>query len=333
MKKLYVLSITIFICTQLNAQFGYDLSVLQQGYQHIAGGTIVNNGTATDDSLISVPVGFNFTLAGNTGAMLNFHFNERGFYFDNEAPTASRVSGFFVMEPDVYNHGDTAGDVILTPLIAYKTTGQAGSRVFMAEILNMTFFRENYLYGTWDDTFSVTIRLKELDQSIEIHWGPSNINHASDYFVTQNGPYVGLMLDYDAITDTVGTIYYLGGNVAGPAIETASNFDTLLPALNSMPATNTVFRFVPANTGVHNVDATTKVNLVNTLCASTLLVNNSNKRNVSYQVISLIGSTVHIKGTLNHGQNIIDVGTLSPGIYLFQCRDQDGYHVSRFVKM
>lgn len=334
MRKVFTLCAVWFLGTQVHAQFNYDVSVQNSAYQQLTTGTLINTAQAVDDTVISIPIGFQFSMDGASGAMMNLHFTERGFYWDIDATTVTTNTGFFMMEPDINNRADTPGDVIMTPYIRYNTTGAAGSKIFTAELTKSGFFQEYRIYGTRLDSFNIQLRLYEGSNIVELIFGPSRITHTSDYFANSSGPVLGYIRNYDPVRDSFDVLYYLSGNVAGANIDSTHNYAVAAPlALNGFPGSGIMYRFQPVPSSIATQKPSEGMYTLNTICFNLLTINNQLPSLTSYRIISLQGSTINLHGGLNLGRNDIDVSMLPRGMYILNLYNDTEQKAVRIVKM
>jgi hypothetical protein len=151
---------------------------------------------------------------------------------------------FFVFGADLIDRGYQ--DTVLESPITYKTTGSVGHRIFTIEWKNVGFFRQYFYTGDNTDFANFQMRLYEDDQSIEYHYGPSNITQPElDYDST--GAFVGLIEKLVFETDqSAGESILLSGNPSNP---TASPIYQTVFLNGTIPA-NTVYRFERIPTAV-----------------------------------------------------------------------------------
>jgi hypothetical protein len=154
------------------------------------------------------------------------------------------VNGFFFSDADIADRGYLNQTASRSP-IRYLTTGTAPNRIFKLEIANGGFYNEYDFYNTMSDSFSLQVWVYETSNIVELHYGPSRITHAADYFNFGNGPLVMYAKHADFDMGTAGSVYFLEGAASAPALDSVDLPNQPATALNSWPASGKVYRFTP----------------------------------------------------------------------------------------
>jgi len=328
-KFLFALTFIGTLFTQnAKAQLGYKLSVTTDTYTPLTGGTSVNGSTMWDEENYKVPLGFNFKLGSTT--ITDFSLVSGSFAAtDTEA---AQISGFFTCDADLHDRGNAGGSASMSP-IRYAVSGTAGSRIFKMEVANAGFWDEYDIYSTNNDSLNYQIWYYETSNIVELRFGPSKISHATDYFMLGSGPVVGFMKNIDPSSGSVDMLYYLDGSASAPTIDSTSNLFSISGGLSSYPANGTVYRFTPPGTGIGNyAKELDGIKVLNTVCTDNIRVTNKYAAGATYTLTAMNGANVNLNGTLQQGTNNIDLSALPAGVYVLQCKNNDGAMQQRIVK-
>ncbi len=310
------------------AQLGYKLSVSTDTYTPLTGGTSVNGTTMWDEENYKIPLGFNFKLGSTT--ITDFSLVSSSFAATDTDGTV--ISGFFTCDADLHDRGNAGGSASMSP-IRYTVSGSAGSRIFKMEIANAGFWDEWDTYSTNNDSVNFQVWYYETSNIVELRFGPSNITHATDYFFLGSGPIIGFMKNIDPSSGSLDMLYYLDGSASSPALDSTSSMFSVSGGLASYPANGTVYRFTPPGTGVGSIAKELEgVNVLNTVCTDYVKVANRYANNTMYTVTAMNGANVNLNGTLQQGTNNIDMSALPAGVYILQCKNNDGTMQQRIVK-
>lgn len=331
MKKTFntLFSLMLF-STATFAQIGYDVTVQTQTYQPLTSGTSMSGADLWDEEMYSAAIGFNFEIDGKT--MTDFFIGSGQSCLTD---TQGIVSGFFISDMDLHDRGNASGGVTAQSPIRYQLTGTAPNRIFKAEVSNAGMFDEFDIYGTNNDSVNIQIWYYETTNIVEIHYGPSNITHPSDYFFISGSPIVGFVRNVDLNgVGNLDMLYYLVGSPAAPTIDSTTSLFTISGGLNTYPSNGTVYRFAPKGLSVKNVSAIDdQLVMVTNNGASEVVIDNNGKNTFNYSIVSINGASMNVSGTLVHGRNQLDISTLAPGMYLLQVQGTAGQKVFKVVKL
>ena len=241
----------------LVSQSPYDLTVLNQAYAPLQEATALtpdqfDGDEGWDDPEFTAPLGFTFDMAGTPiTAMTQYGLGSlvMGTTFD---PKTGSPLLHGVM-PTNYDLADRAINGGAPSIIQWSTTGAEGNQIFTIEWVNAGMYDE--VFGPDSVTFSyvnLQVRLFEADNSIEFHYGPSDIAEEITSFEPQIS---GLLLNLN-VDSYFGNIVALAGSPTAPSLELLYSIDDWYygPYLNNYPADGTVYRFGPNGTslGVDN---------------------------------------------------------------------------------
>lgn len=333
MKKL-LLSLAaagFLLAPQAQAQLPYNFAPRTgQTYTALTGTTSINGTDIWDEESYSVPLpaGFDFKLGGVPISIFNLDLSMGGFFQD---PTSTLLTGFTYGESDLVDRGflDSLGS--RSP-ISYAVSGTRPNRIFKVELANAGFYDEQDLYLTALDSVNLQIWLYETSSVVEMHYGPSQITHPTDYFYFGNGPLVGYFKEFDG--NASGAIYTLTGDPLRPTLDSVDFVNTIVNTLDTWPANGTVYRFSPiaSTTAVGSVAFLQDVKVYPTQVNSIINVTYTTTENAEYSITSLAGAMLK-KGNLTQGTNSLDVATLAPGTYVLRVCNATGQALFRFTKM
>ncbi len=303
----------------------YTLQTTQEVYQELQNPTLLSTGFQWDDDIYGIELPFSFSIGGISldsifvfeGAISSENF---AMGIDDGVLSTNPLATVVAVGSDLVDRGyHDAAAASLSP-ISYEFLTENGNQILAVEFKNAGFLDEE-VTGTSVDYVNLQIRLIE-DNTIEIHYGESNISFPEEYFDNELGNIVAVMPNYQ-ITDTAivlnEDIYILEGLPAAPTIDIMSDATDLMngiQGLNAYPDNGTKYTFSMSNVGQQELDHSgiTIVNPVyNTLEFSTDV-------NIeSVEIINIQGQTVLFSTTVNQ----IDVSKLSSGTYMVKFIDQE----------
>lgn len=319
------------ICTTGYSQMPYYLSTSVETYTPLTGATSLNGPTVWDSYNNNYAADMGFTSKIDTARFKTAFLGSENVFVADSSDT-SYINGFFLEDADLIDRGTLSG-VSASP-IRYEIDGSPGSRVFKMEIANAGFHAEYDNYGTQSDFINMQVWVHENTNIIELHYGPSSISNASDYFSIGGMPFIGLIHNLSPNGD--GVIYMLSGNPAAPKLDSmvlSGSTPTYMGSpLTNFPPSGTVYRFVPKNLSVKNVAFETTL-VYPTSANNEIMVNYDNTDAAWYKVIAITGSNTNISGQLQKGVTHIDVSTLPKGNYFIQLGSSNGKAIRKFVKL
>jgi hypothetical protein len=238
-----VLLCFVMYFVQLKAQtFPYTFNSFSDTYTDLGSAAIsINEGMTWDDPAYVVPLGFEFSLFGQSITELHF-LGLGGVLAGADYYTISPV--IIVYNSDLVDRGYFTGDPSQSP-ISYVLEGTAPNRIFKLEWKNAGFY-DDFMDG--DSYVNFQLWLYETTNTIEIRFGPREILTSVHYGL--EGPIIGL---HDTALDD---IYTLEGPPEDPEIVTLVDF-----ALEGDPANGQVYQFIapPVIDVTFHVDMTTYV--------------------------------------------------------------------------
>ena len=329
MKKIQLLFAALFlVCTAASAQKPYSLTVSSQTYQPLTGTTSINNGLVWDEERFSVPLPFSFKYGSSTVNKFNLLMDFPSVATD----TTGVVTGFILSDADLADRSFYSGGVSSSP-IRYTVSGTSPNRIFKAEIANAGFYNQYDIDTTMGDSVSLQAWLYETSNIFEIHFGPSRITHANEYFNFSDGPIMGYGFNLDIDNGAWDKLYTLSGAPGSPAFDSvASVMD--LTGLDSYPVNGTVYRFTPAPaTGIERGTLASAMKIYPTATNQMLFAEVNLNKTLPYMVFATDGKLTAVKGTLQKGRNQVDVSSLPAGQYFLVAADGGSHTAFRFTKL
>ncbi|MEO6830677.1 MAG: T9SS type A sorting domain-containing protein [Chitinophagaceae bacterium] len=245
MKNLLLLLLSAVLCFKASAQFNYSFKDTVATYVPLTGSTSLNGSLIWDDENLVAPMPFTWKM-DNTISLNKFYLPLSIVAVLDDTSNYADINGFVFGDMNIADRGLLNNVSSLSP-ISYATVGTAPNRIFKVELANAGFYDEYDMYNTMADSFNIQIWIYETSNIVELHYGPSSITYASDYFSFGSGPLVMYAKHVDGITGNTGSFYYLKGSPASPTIDTADMINPPSGALNSWPANGQVYRFTPKN--------------------------------------------------------------------------------------
>jgi len=334
-KALVFLLFVITFTLRAEAQFPYTLSVYYDTYTPLnSGATTVNSTVWFNSDTYTLPLGFDFkidTISCVAPAI------EGGSTFVTDTGKGI-ISGFYLTDANLIDRGFLDSISSTQSPIRYTVSGLTGQRIFKLEIANAAFFNE-IIYSIKDDSINMQLWLYEGSNIVELHYGPSNVDHGYNYFPKEGHPTVGYVKDIDY--DLNGTYYILSGNPNAPDIDsivsTYGEYDHQPTGLTYFPPSGIVYRFTPTSLTITNQPALTRAinatRIYPISCHESINVDYQATADAGYKVISLNGTESSIAGKLQKGLNTIDISSLPPGMYMMQLQNDGGRKMQKFVKM
>ena len=327
MKKIIIAATTTLIAltNTLKAQMPYNFAASKSAYQPLTTGTKLNDTTTWDDEVYKLAIPFPFKL--NNKTITHFYIQGGEIAMSDTAGAADAIP---FMNADIIDRGVADTVPVSKSPIRYKVDGNAGSRILKLEIANAGFADEFNSDTTTDDFFNLQIWVYEGSNVFEMRYGANSIADFNTYF-----PVLGMMTGFakglDMNQGAFDKIYILSGDPASPDIDSMTT-TSFTYGLSSFPDSGTVYRFTPKPTSIADKPYVQEMKLYPTRCSDVLMVENPNKINSTYRVLSLAGSIMRY-GDIDAGINKIDVSNLPSGMYLVRFDYNAGFETQKFLKM
>ncbi len=334
MKKLYVTFLMVFgtLLTFGQNLFPYSFSSSTATYNNLNGATDILANVVWDDSIIAVPLGFNFKYALANRDVDSVYIDTYGMIY----PTEDALSIFGMTFPtkammpyqvDMVDRATVLGGAAKSP-VSYQTTGMPGSRICKIEFRNAGFYDD----ATGMDSTNFQVWLYETSNVIEYHYGPQYVQDITTSFSGENGPWINLV--YESTLDIQNQSYILdectyvaGNSAAHTAVNPTSPIDLNTPPANfafvGLPANGQVFRWTPSvNTSVNDLDmAFASVQVYPTTFENSIFIRHENR--VDQVSLYDVNGRLLIQEAVNSSLHEISTGSLASGVYLLSLKSKE----------
>ncbi len=322
--KLFTLVFIIsLVGTAVKAQeFPYSFTTYNETYTPIVGGTDLMGGEVWDDPEVFVPIGFDFTLFGNTTDELLLL-----------PPGAQVVTGIVkgsltdLLMPyfaDVMN-ADTL--VSVSPIL-YSLEGEPGNLIFKMQWTNVGFYGELFETETFTNTTNFQLWLYQNGNVVEYRYGDNTVDSPEVvHFIGAPGCLIGSAVALDG--SEWGGLWSLAGDPSNPnlvAIPSGMQDFTEQQILSAEPPSGTVYRFGDFTSSVQEVKSEDIVLWPNPAKDAIRILSNSSQQ---FWVYDQIGKEV-LNGKLMNQNNTIDLSNLNAGTYIV--RTESGL-AKQFIKL
>jgi hypothetical protein len=213
-------------------------------------------------------------------------------------------------------------DTLVSP-VSYLVEGPPGFQICKIEWMNVGFYEEGSLNGSFTNRTSFQLWIYENSNVFEYHYGPSNISDPTlvHMFGAPAAAFVE-NLNQNSGFEWDG-FWSISGNTDSPAITPLTTNDVLMaqgfPAnalLNGEPAEGTVYRFAPTFVGVEENHLST-FDVFPNPTSGILNVFNPTQESIVVQILSSEGKIMQVE-TLTAGRNSIQTENLSTGYYILR---------------
>jgi len=319
--RLHLLAWLFMLPWLMNGQI-YEFSVSTSPYSNLTGGTPAVTET-WDDPQYNVPIGFLFNFFNDQVSTVH-QLSEVAYSLLSTSPLKDTLGFFFVFGADLVDRG--YADTLFQSPITYRTVGSPGHRVFTIEWNNVGFYHEYFFLGTNNDYVNFQMKLYEEDQSIEYHFGPSNIDRP-DIDYDNTGPFIGLIEKLVFETDeSTGEALLLSGNPANPTV--VNTYSTVF--LNGSVPANTVYRFERSTVAVDDpIVSETKPYFNPNPCDDFIQSANNFQEEIIPPVLVYNSTGTLVKREMN--AQWIATQDLTAGIYQLQFHTKTGLKTQRIA--
>lgn len=243
------------------AQTNYVFQKTNESYQNLTNSISLNNGTQWDDPIYQFDLGFSFTLfdqpfstiyLGIEGGadLANMNIDEID-YFTN---TIVMFSPLFLDLIDPCYEDD--GEPGACSNISYVVEGEPGNRICKLEWNNASIYSFEP-----EVTLNMQVWFYEGSNILEYRFGNHNITADILEDLLDQEAFLSLIESVNPMTETVRAIV-VWGNPDDPTVtvinqsdvDTELEFDMETCHFTSMPASGTVYRFIPEGVGIQSHD-------------------------------------------------------------------------------
>ncbi|WP_448606612.1 T9SS type A sorting domain-containing protein [Paenimyroides ceti] len=325
MKKNYILLVLFLMILQTKAQSLYVLATHNAAYSDLVNPISINNGEAWN----GIPYGpfevpFSFKIANQP--ITNFGFENDYFVFF----TAMEInaSQYILSAPGIYVLDKNYETGISESPLSYKVDGIVGNRILKIEIKNAGSETELLVNQTNNLFLNVQIWIYEGTDVIEYHYGNSNITQTDiEDFKEEEDP---LLVAIGEPSFTYSG--FVSGNPVSPTFNEINNgnineIDLTEYALNSYPASGTVYRFTPSTTVANDKFDKTRFSVYPNPATEVLNISLEKMDAMAYIITDMTGKTIQ-KGIFKALENTIELGNLSSGMYCIRIGDS----TQKFIK-
>ena len=309
----------------MNGQDNYDFSTSNSPYADLVGGISLNNGQIWDDEEFIIPLGFDLKISTYTfNTLYIIEWGEGGSLSQTRSETG-KGSLFVPMGLDIIDLGYD-NEVSLSN-ISYKIEGVPGDRIVKIEWNHVGFWED----WTNSDYCNFQLWLYESSNSVEYHYGPSQINNPNGTFGGQTGPNVGFVPSGDFNSTLLDeNAYILTGNPVNPTvikIKPGEEGQNPGGALLGMIPEGTVYTFSPKKLSTESFKKEDFIIYPNP--ANDFLNIQTNAGEYQVTIYNSLGQEVkHKKNT----EGAIDVLNLPNGVYFVQIESIYGKTTKKFIK-
>lgn len=345
MKKIIPFLFILILSVSAKAQvlYPYSFSSSTLSYQDLVGGTNVFPNIRWDDSVVKIPIGFNFTWAYNNYSIDSILLDTYGILHAKVPDTMmtfypnSGMSGYWGDLCDLaYN--DTSISAPAKSKISYLTTGAVGSRIFKVEFNNAGFYNDTLM----EDSVNFQIWLYEGSNAIEYHYGAQSVQDPDNSF-DATGPHIGL--EYKTTFSFTNQIYTLdsisyvtGTNTAFSNVYSTTTIDPFSAQgfpnayfMTGLPDSGQVFRYTPMfETGVYQTSL-----FKNTIVYPSLFTNELHiKTDLKDYTITLYNTQGQVALSTQGEGSVFSLDThhLSPGLYQMRLSNGPSFEVYALIK-
>lgn len=322
-KTLFALSVAVITSTSVFAQeFPYAFSTYNETYTPLGESTNLLGDELWDDPEVFIPIGFDFTIFGNTTNELLLL-----------PPGSQLVTGIVkgsVTDIMVPYLGDIMNASITEPVspILYSLEGTPGDLIFKLQWTNVGFYDEFFATESFGNTTNFQVWIYQNGNIVEYRFGDNTIK--SPDVVHFFGAPICLIGNAVALDGSSwGGMWAVAGDPSDPnliAVPTGLQEFTEEYLLNGEPASGTVYRFGGIASSVNEEVKEDIVLWPNPATDAIRIIASSNQQ---YWVYDQLGKEV-LSGKLMSESNNIDLSNLGAGTYIV--RTESGL-AKQFIKL
>lgn len=303
-----------------NAQ-NYEFTHFNESYTEITDGNVLSNTTLWLDELpVTVPIGFTFPYFGFQLDSIDIYqtvFHSE--FMHNNAPIGIQIFPFGA-QLIVANSGTE---------ISHKTTGTAGSRIFIAQWKGLALMGDSI--GNSRANFQAWFY--EADGTIEFRFGDMLISSNQSYFTNQPGGFTALLY-YTNPSDPEGSLssssLCLLDSAENPVM---ANYNSFIEpyTMNGYPAEGKVYRFTRPDAGIPEQLSEATFTITPNPASGTILMSTEHQFD-RVAIYSLDGQLVMTK-TINSMSEQLEIQHLAKGSYTVELSNNSTRQVQRFIKI
>jgi hypothetical protein len=334
MKKT-ILALSLMATLQATAQpEGRVLTISTQPYTSLPSPTVITQ-PGWDDFSATVPLGFNFTLFGQSTQTLYFD-NDVNLGMDITLSTAAHGPVSLIGTFEDYLDRDTALNG--KSYVGYSISGATGSRIAKIEGKNLGFYNEyNGASGTLNDSTNFQIWIYEGSNAVEVHWGPSSIAQNYTDLFSFGAPLFAFIKNLDVNTPNLDFAYYVSNaSPTAPKVDSLNfvQFSSLTSpiGMSTYPANGTVFKFAFPTTSVNGVALNNYATVYPTAFINNVTIEiTAPDFKGTAALLDMTGKVV-AQQELKNGKNSIATTDLASGNYIVNIRNGEESVFYKIVK-
>jgi hypothetical protein len=325
MKKLYY---TLFLALSCSSSFAQapQLTVLNGSYTELQNPISLSKGIIWDDPEFVIKEDFNFSFYGvrwDSIIVEDYGITYIPYHVEDSLTVLQFITP---LGADLIDRADIYAELEGAPggesSISYEISGTTpGNRILTIEWKNVGFYNEAENNRSTTNYSNFQLRLFEIDNSIEMHYGPSFIDQPVWFSETFPGPSLDLVPKYISSLskeDIEGEAYELLGSPTSPTVSTFTSFDDISSLSNNIAEGN-IYRFSFGATGLAE---TQKKNIILNTGAQKLQIEYAYPDNIAQIEIMDISGKILFK-TLGPPK-YIEVSDYNSGIYLTRFMSKNG---------
>lgn len=294
-------------------EFPGTFTTFNEPYVELEGGTSATGTDLWDDPEINIPIGFDFTLFGETFNSLEFAGTGGQFVTSFNAT----VQVLLPYGSDIIN---ASASELVSP-ITYITDGEPGARIFKIQWSNVGFYNEESANQSYNNITNFQMWLHEGTNIVEYRYGPNTIKESS--LVHDFGrPLIAIVRNASLFDISWESLWTLAGDPTDPTLVSHASGDfnfSQNELLNFEPPTGTVYQFNAADV----VESTPELASNNkAVLWPTVATNNIQISNVkgTYQIYNGVGQLIHTDKSQDAIETI-DVSNYASGHYIVKLED------------
>lgn len=303
-------------------EFPYAFSTYNESYTPLGESTDLLGDELWDDPEVFIPIGFDFTLFGNTTDELLLL--PPGAQVVTDIIKGSVTDLMMPYFADVMN-ADTLE--VVSPIL-YSLEGEPGDLIFKLQWTNVGFFGEFSESETFFNTTNFQIWLYENGNVVEYRYGDNTIKSPDVvHFFGTPACLIGNGVSLDG--NSWAGLWAVAGDPANPnLVAVPSGFQDFTEEhlLNAEPPSGTVYRFGELPTGITEEKKEDIVLWPNPATDAIRILANSNQQ---FWVFDQLGKEV-LNGKLMNQNSTIDLSNLNAGTYIV--RTESGL-AKQFIKL
>lgn len=332
MRKILFKSLAMGLLSFSAFSQSYSFTQRTGAYADLSNDTELTGGLTWDDPNLTIPMGFNFNMAGQSINTL-FLYDGLGGFLDTDTNFTGVQSIIMPYGPDIIDRaydfnmggGQSGG---LSP-ISYVIEGAAGNMICKIQWKNAGFYGEINSLGTSSDFVNFQAWFYEATNTIEFHYGPNTIASPGISFEGDQGPFVGLVPQYDTDNDSLlAPAPFLTGIPTAAAVAFITDLDANIPTLTGSIPNSTIYSFGP-QIGLDENQKSIQLDIYPN--PSSNFIRLTNKSDETFETIEITNINGQLIRTFDYADRI-DISTLSNGLYTLTLRGNASQHSQKFLK-